>query len=286
MNLDKFKFTKKNDFKIKDFSTKNGDEFGEKSDAKIALQKNLMKMADLQDRLYSEQKEGLLVVIQAMDAAGKDGAIKHIFTIFNPAGVNVHAFKQPSQTELSHSYLWRAAMRLPERGKVAIFNRSYYEDVLVGRVHRLYESQTMPKRFFDRNVIERRYEEIKNFERYIYDNGTTILKLFLNISSDEQAKRFLERIDDESKNWKFSHADIKERGYWDKYMEAYEDAINNTATDYAPWYVIPSDKKWYARALISEIVVETMKEMNPNYPEMPSETLTELAECRKLILAE
>jgi len=285
LNLKPYRYTRDN-FHIADCDTEQGDEFGTKEESIQRLNDNLEKMAVYQDKLYSEGREGILIVIQAMDAAGKDGAIKHIFTIFNPAGVNVYSFKQPSQEELAHDYLWRAMKNLPERGRIAIFNRSYYEDVLVGKVHKLYENQKMPKRCENGDVIKRRYEEIRNFEKYIYNNGITVLKFFLNVSVQEQKERFLERIDDESKNWKFSHADIEERAYWDDYMKAYEEAINQTATQEVPWYVIPADKKWFAHCLISEIVCAAMKEIDPHYPELPQESKNTLLECRKAIMEE
>ena len=285
MNYDKYEF-KKEGFKIKGFTTKNGDEFGDKKEAMEHMEKNLQKMAEYQDKLYAEGREALLVIVQAMDAAGKDGTIKHIFTVFNPAGVNVYSYKTPTKEELAHDFLWRTIKNLPERGKIAIFNRSYYEDVLVGKVHKLYESQVMPERFFKGDVIKRRYEEINNFEKYINDNGIRVLKFFLNESKEEQKKRFLERIDDESKNWKFSQADITERGYWEDYMEAYESAINNTSTEYAPWYVIPADKKWYARTLISEIVCDALKEIDPKYPNLGDESKASLADCRRMLMEE
>ncbi len=272
------------DFSIKRSRTNSDDEFGDKEQAKARLQKNLVALADYQDKLYSEGKEGLLIVVQAMDAAGKDGVVKHVFTAFNPAGVNVYSFKQPNREELAHDYLWRVCKVLPERGKIAVFNRSYYEDVLIGRVHKLYANQNAPKRATKGKVIERRYEEIRNFERYVYDNGTTIVKIFLNLSEHEQERRFLSRIDDKSKNWKFSESDIEERGYWKEYMRAYEDAINATATDFAPWYVVPADDKWYARCLISEIVRDTLKKMNPKYPTLPEDSEKALSACRELLV--
>jgi PPK2 family polyphosphate:nucleotide phosphotransferase len=273
-------------FNLADCPTKAGKEFGKKEDAKLHLEENLQKMAAYQDKLYAEKREGLLIVMQAMDAAGKDSAIKHIFTILNPAGVNVTSFKEPSAEELAHDYLWRAIQHLPERGKISIFNRSYYEDVLVGKVHKLYEKQTMPERCLKGDVIGRRYTEIRNLETYLYQNGITILKFFLHLSPEEQARRFLKRIDDERKNWKFAPSDIRERAYWKEYMEAYQQAISHTATHHAPWYVIPADQKWYARCLISEIVCDTMKKMNPQYPELPEENRAALQACRAQILSQ
>lgn len=285
MNYDKYKVTK-GGFKIKNFDTGAGDEFGDKKDALVHMEKNLSKLAEYQDKLYAEGREALLVIVQAMDAAGKDGTIKHIFTVFNPAGVNVYSYKAPTKEELAHDYMWRTLKNLPERGKIAIFNRSYYEDVLVGKVHKLYESSVMPERFFKGDVIERRYEEISNFEKYFHNNGIRVLKFFLDESKEEQKKRFLDRIDDETKNWKFSEADITERGYWDDYMDAYEKCINNTSSEEAPWYVIPADKKWFARCLISEIVCDTLKDMNPKYPDLDKANKDALAGCRRLLLEE
>ncbi len=271
--------------KIKDFPTK--------PDSKINKEKiikktndNLLKMEAFQDKLYSEGKEGLVLIFQAMDAAGKDSTIKNVMRGLNPQGIDVHSFKVPNSEEAAHDFLWRAAKRFPERGKVAIFNRSYYEDVLVVKVHKMYLDAKMPNRCKQGDVIAKRYEDIKNFEKYEYRNGYRIIKFFLNVSKDEQRKRFLERIDLKIKNWKFSASDVKERAYWDDYMRAYESAINATAAKESPWYIIPADKKWYARYLVSEAIVEMFKKIAPQYPVLPQDALDRLQSDKEILLNE
>lgn len=247
---------------------------------------NLLKFDDYQSKLYAEGKEGIVLVFQAMDAAGKDSTIKNVMSGLNPQGIDVYSFKAPSSEEMSHSYLWRAIKNFPPRGKMAIFNRSYYEDVLVVKVHNLYKDYKMPDRCKRGDVITRRYDEIKEFENYEYQNGYRIIKFFLNVSKDEQKKRFLERIDLKIKNWKFSTADVRERGYWDEYMKAYEDCINATASKQSPWYVIPADKKWYMRYLVSEAMLNVFKKIAPQYPTLPKEEQERLQSDRKLLLSE
>lgn len=258
-------------------------------DKDLAVEKgkeNLLKIQDLQTRLYAENKEALLIIFQAMDAGGKDSLIKHVMSGVNPQGVDVHNFKQPTKNELSHDYLWRAVIDLPKRGKIGIFNRSYYEDVLVGKVHKLYETQNLPERCKKKDVIKQRYEQIRNFEKYLWQNGTRIVKIFLNISQEEQKKRFLKRIDNKNKNWKLSDSDIKERKHFEKYMNAYEDAVNATATFYAPWYVIPADQKWFARYTTSEIVLKILTDIDPHFPSFPQERIEMLSKCKEMLLSE
>lgn len=268
--------------KLKNFSTKPDDSVNkEKTIKKTAA--NLERMEAFQDRLYSEGKEGLVLIFQAMDAAGKDSTIKNVMSGLNPQGIDVFSFKQPSSEELAHSFMWRASKNFPPRGKMAIFNRSYYEDVLVVRVHKLYENYNIPDRCKHGDVIARRYDDIKSFEKYQYNNGYRIIKFFLNVSKEEQKKRFLERIDLQIKNWKFSSSDVKERTYWNEYMKAYEDAINATATKQSPWYVIPADKKWYTRYLVSEAIVDVFKKIAPQYPVL-SKTEQEKLQSNKLSL--
>ena len=201
-----------------------------------------------------------------MDTAGKDGAIKHVMSGLNPQSTHVHSFKQPSAEELNHDYLWRASGNLPERGQIGIFNRSYYEEVLIVRVHELIKNQQIPEEFITKNIWKDRFRQIREFERYLYENGTVIIKFFLHISKEEQKKRLLERIDEKSKNWKFSPGDIKEREFWKEYQDCYEDAVKETSSKYAPWFIIPSDKKWVTRLLVSEIIVKTMESLNLFYP--------------------
>ena len=249
-------------------------------------QRNLQRMGEFQDKLYSEGKEGLVIIFQAMDAAGKDSTIKHVMKGLNPQGIDVYSFKQPSVEEDAHGFLWRCANKFPARGKMAIFNRSYYEEVLVVRVHKLYENAKIPDRCKKGNLFERKFENIKNFEKYQYNNGYRIIKFFLNVSKEEQKKRFLERIDLKIKNWKFSASDVRERGYWDEYMHAYEDAINATASKHNPWYIIPADKKWYARYLVSQAVVDVFKKIAPQYPTLSEEAQKNLLKDKKILLNE
>lgn len=271
--------------KLKNFATKPDDSVNKEKIIK-KTNANLERMEVFQDRLYSEGREGLVLIFQAMDAAGKDSTIKNVMSGLNPQGIDVFSFKQPSLEELSHDFLWRASKNFPVRGKMAIFNRSYYEDVLVVRVHKLYENFKMPERCKHGDIIGKRYEDIKNFERYQYNNGYRILKFFLNVSKEEQKKRFLERIDLKIKNWKFSESDVKERAYWNEYMKAYEDAINATATKNSPWYVIPADKKWYTRYLVSEAIVDVFKKIAPQYPVLPQAAQDNLQKDKELLLNE
>jgi PPK2 family polyphosphate:nucleotide phosphotransferase len=284
MDFKKYTITGETKFSIKSFHTEDTGEFSEKKEVQGLSQENLKQMDDYQNKLYAEGKNGILVIFQAMDAAGKDGAIRHVFSGLNPQGVDVNNFKQPSAEELMHDYLWRTAINLPKLGKIAIFNRSYYEDVLIAKVHKLYEGYNLPDRCKTERAFEQRYTQIKNFEDYLWENGIMVIKFFLHISKDTQKKRFLERIDDKSKNWKFSESDILERKYWEDYQNAYEKAINETATEHSPWYVIPSDQKWYARYLISEIFVDHLKKLDPQYPKLSKEAAGELGESRKKLL--
>ena len=258
-----------------------------RAEVEVATEANTQLMADLQDKLYAEGREGVVVLIQAMDAAGKDSTVKHVMSGVNPQGVEVTSFKQPSSLELSHDYLWRAVLALPERGRIGIFNRSYYEDVLIVRVHELQKGYRMPKRCVDMGKDEffaRRYKQIANFEEYLWENGYRVIKIFLNESLEEQKKRFLDRIENPAKNWKFSAADLKERALWPVYMDAYEKAINATATKHAPWYAIPADQKWYARWLVSEAIVKTLQEIDPRYPELSDKQKVDLLECTRQLL--
>ncbi len=257
-----------------------------KDDAKELLEKNIQKMRELQDKLYASNKYSVLLIFQAMDAAGKDSTIKHVMSGLNPQGTQVFSFKQPSKEELDHGYLWRIFKSLPERGRIGIFNRSHYEEVLVVKVHNLLKYQQIPEELIDSNIWQKRYEQINAFEKYLYQNGTVILKFFLHISKEEQKERFLARIDDPTKNWKFSAADVKERKYWDDYQKAYQDAIKATSKKYAPWFVIPADKKWFARLLVSEIIVEALKKLNLEYPKLSEDQKKELIECRNILTAE
>ncbi len=255
-----------------------------KKDSVKLLKKNVERMRELQSKLYAQDKYSLLVIFQAMDAAGKDGTIKHVMSGLNPQGTQVFSFKQPSKEELDHGYLWRINKALPERGRIGIFNRSHYEEVLVVRVHDLVKYQKIPDRFNNKKIWKQRYEQINYFEKYLYENGIIIIKFFLHVSKEEQKKRFLKRIEDPSKNWKFSIGDIEERKYWNDYQKAYQEAISATSKRYAPWYVIPADKKWFMRLAVSEILVKEMKKLKPEYPKLQKEHLSELDEARKFLM--
>lgn len=246
--------------------------------------KNLEKIALLQEKLYADGREGLIIALQAMDAAGKDSTIKHVLSSVNPQGIDVHSFKSPSSSELSHDYLHRIALCLPPRGKIAVFNRSHYEDVLVVKVHKLYQHYQMPEVLKSDDIIEKRYRQIRHFEDYLYENALRMVKIFLHVSGDTQKERFLERMNRPEKNWKFSSGDIKERSYWDDYQKAYEDAISNTSDKHAPWYIVPADKKWYARYVISKIILHTLREIHPEYPALSPEEAAKIPSCRAMLM--
>ena len=286
MNIKKYCYRGEKKFQLKNYKTSDSGEFSSKEEAEAQLAINQEKMAELQDRLYAENKEALLIIFQAMDAAGKDSAIKHVMSGMNPQGVQVNNFKQPSSEELDHDYMWRAMRVLPARGDIGIFNRSYYEDVLVVKVRGLYKSQALPDRCKTDKLFPQRYRQINHFEKYLYQNGIRVIKIFLNVSKEEQKARFLERIDDPNKNWKFSESDIEERAYWEDYQKAYQEAIQETGTKDAPWYIVPADKKWYARLVISQIIVDTLEAIDPQYPELPAHKQELLQQCRERLLAE
>ena len=258
----------------------------DKPRAKEALAMGISVLAELQDMLYAQDRWTVLLIFQAMDAAGKDGVIKHVMSGVNPQGCEVYSFKAPSQEELDHDFMWRCTRRLPERGRIGIFNRSYYEETLVVRVHREFlQKQKLPPELVTKHIWEERFQDIRHIERYLTLNGVVIRKFFLHVSKKEQKKRFLERIEEPEKHWKFSANDIKEREYWDDYMEAYEDAIQNTATKYAPWYVVPADNKWFTRVVVAAAVIESLASLDLHYPEVTKEKLKELAVAKKALLA-
>jgi PPK2 family polyphosphate:nucleotide phosphotransferase len=288
MEIEKFLVRDGEKFRLKDHRTNETGDLVDKEKGKADLEKNVERLARLQDALYAEDKQALLVIFQAMDAAGKDGAIEHVLTGINPQGVSVASFKQPSDEELDHDYLWRCAKALPERGKIGIFNRSHYEEVLVVRVHDgILQAQHLPDEIKnDKDIWKKRFRQIRDFETHLVENGTRVIKFFLNVSKEEQKQRFLARIDEKEKNWKFSMGDAKERAKWDEYMQAYEEAIAATSTEAAPWYVIPADKKWFARLAVSEAILRTMESMAPKYPVVTEEHRRELLEARKVLEAE
>jgi PPK2 family polyphosphate:nucleotide phosphotransferase len=286
MDTDKFRARNGEKIKLSKIETDYSNKFESKDEAADLLKENIKKMAELQDKLYASGKYSLLIIFQAMDAAGKDSAIKHVMSGLNPQGTQVFSFKQPSTEELNHDYMWRTAKSLPERGSIGIFNRSYYEEVLIVRVHNLIKSQKIPAELLKKDIWENRFEQITNFEKYLYENGTRIIKFFLHVSKKEQAKRFLERIDDPAKNWKFSAGDLEERNYWDDYMKCYEEAIAATSTKLAPWNIIPADKKWFARLAISEVIIETIKSLDLKYPEVSEGQKNNLELCKTQLLNE
>lgn len=252
-----------------------------------ALEHGIEALAALQDKLYADDRWSLLIIFQAMDAAGKDGAIKHVMSGVNPQGCQVTSFKAPSSEELDHDYLWRCTKNLPERGRIGIFNRSYYEEVLVVRVHdKILQSQKLPNKLITKKIWKQRFEDIRNYEKYLQRNGTVVIKIFLHVSKQEQKKRFIERIDNPDKNWKFSAADARERGFWDVYQKAYENMIRNTSTKDSPWYVIPADNKSFARIAVASAIIHALDKMNLQYPQVSPEKIAELQEVKKALMAE
>ncbi|MBI5648784.1 MAG: polyphosphate kinase 2 family protein [Ignavibacteriae bacterium] len=273
--------------KLKDFDPDFTGHFTEKEEALGKLREDIEELATLQDVLYAQNTYAMLLIFQAMDAAGKDGTIKHVMSGVNPQGCQVYSFKAPSAEELDHDYLWRCMKALPERGRIGIFNRSYYEEVLVTRVHpEIIDRQQLPAEAKKGDVWKRRYEEINNIEEYLVRNGIVILKFFLNVSKKEQKKRFLERLQRPEKNWKFSINDAKERQHWDAYMDAYEAMLNATSTKHAPWYVIPADHKWFTRAAVADIIVRRLRDLDLSYPEVDELHRAELRKAEEMLLAE
>lgn len=271
---------------LKDFDPNHKPAGLEKDSAGELLEEGIQTLAELQDKLYAQNTHSLLIVLQALDAAGKDSAIKHVMTGLNPQGCEVHSFKAPSEEELGHDYLWRNIKVLPARGRIGIFNRSYYEEVLVVRVHpEVLDRQRLPHTHKDPGIWKRRFEEINKFEKYLVQNGTEIVKIFLNVSKEEQKRRFLERIERQEKNWKFELADLVERRSWKAYQDAYEEMLSHTSTDLAPWYVIPADRKWFTRLAVAEVVVSKLKGMNPRYPTVGPKQRRKLLEARKVLLS-
>jgi len=273
-------------FRLKDFDPGETLEFTseDKPRAKEALATGISLLAELQDRLYAQDRWAVLLIFQAMDAAGKDGAIKHVMSGVNPQGCQVFSFKSPTNEDLDHDFLWRCLKNLPERGRIGIFNRSYYEETLVVRVHRDFlEKEKLPPELVTKEIWKERFHDIRSFERYLTRNGVCILKFFLNVSKKEQKKRFLERIEEPEKNWKFSANDAKEREYWDDYMKAYEDTIRNTATKEAPWYVVPADNKWFTRVVVGAAVIEALDDLDLEYPKVSDSKLKELEEAKKAL---
>lgn len=288
MDVKKFLVPEGKKLNLKNHQTDFTGDFTDKKEAAEHLTTNIERLSKLQDTLYAQNTHAILLVFQAMDAAGKDSAIKHVMSGVNPQGCEVTSFKQPSHEELDHDYLWRAMKALPARGKIGIFNRSYYEEVLVVRVHpQILQNQQLPEKIkSDKNIWKNRYRQIRNFEDYLTENGTVILKFFLNVSKDEQKKRFLKRINEPEKNWKFAAGDVKERAFWDDYMKAYSDAIEATSTKNAPWHIVPADNKWFTRAAVSEIICQKLESLDLKYPEFVASHKQELLEAKKILESE
>jgi PPK2 family polyphosphate:nucleotide phosphotransferase len=279
-----FRVTKGKDFCLKDVDPDDTLDFTKeehKPAAKEALALGVAALADLQDKLYAQDRWAVLLIFQAMDAAGKDGAIKHVMSGLNPQGCQVYSFKSPAAEDLDHDYLWRCMKCLPNRGHIGIFNRSYYEEVLVVRVHpEFLAKQKLPPELVGKNIWDDRFEDIRNFEQYLTRNGVVVRKFFLHVSKKEQKRRFLERIDDPLKNWKFSSNDANERDFWNDYMEAYEEMIQETATKHAPWYVVPADNKWFTRVVVAAAVIEALADLDLTYPQVGQDKLKELATAK------
>ena len=274
-------------FRLKDFDP--AETLGLKSEAKPRAQEALAvgvrALAELQDKLYAQDKWAVLLVFQAMDAAGKDGAIKHVMSGVNPQGCDVHSFKAPSAEDLDHDYLWRCMKVLPNRGHIGIFNRSYYEETLVVRVHpEFLGQQKLPPELVTKKIWKQRFKDIRNFEQYLANNGIAVVKFFLNVSKKEQKRRFLERLEEPEKNWKFSSADLHERAYWDEYQQTYEDMIRNTATKHAPWYVVPADNKWFTRCVVAAAVIEALDRLDLDYPKVAPAKQKELLAAKAALL--
>jgi PPK2 family polyphosphate:nucleotide phosphotransferase len=283
-----YRVTKGKKFRLKDVDPGDTQDFTDedKPRSKEALQAGVEALAELQDVLYAQDRWSVLLIFQAMDAAGKDGTIKHVMSGVNPQGCQVASFKGPTSTDLDHDYMWRCLKELPERGRIGIFNRSYYEETLAVRVHpEFLAAQKLPQELVTKKIWDERFEDIRAFERYLHRNGTIVLKFFLHVSKDEQKKRFLERLEQPEKNWKFSASDAKSRGFWDDYMKAYEETIRETATDHAPWYVVPADNKWFTRVVVAAAVIDALDSLNLHYPKVSAAQKKDLAEARKLLLA-
>ncbi|HEY2349639.1 MAG TPA: polyphosphate kinase 2 family protein [Puia sp.] len=288
---DKFKVGSKKEIKLKDWPTDDDDKPVSKEEGEIQLKADILKLSDIQERLYASNRYSVLIVIQAMDAAGKDSVVKHVMSGLNPQGVTVTPFKTPTHQELEHDYLWRHYIALPARGMVGIFNRSHYENVLVTRVHPEYIlNENLPDiksvKDIDKAFWEKRFRQINHFERILVDNGTVILKFFLHVSKKEQKKRFLERINDPSKNWKFSAADLKESGLWKEYRKAYEDLLENTSNLLSPWFIVPADDKWFTRFVIANIIVNELSRLDLNYPQLSEQQKKDLEKSKKLLTGE
>ena len=279
-----FRVTDGKQFRLKDWDPDDTRGLKSREKAQEALTQGIARLSEDQDKLYAQDRWALLLIFQAMDAAGKDSTIKHVMSGVNPQGCHVSSFKAPSAEELDHDFMWRATRRLPERGQIGIFNRSYYEEVLAVRIHpEILAKQRLPEKLVTKDIWKERYEGINAFERYLTCNGTVIRKFFLHVSKEEQKQRFLERLAEPEKNWKFSLQDVIEREHWDAYMQAYEDMIRNTSTEAAPWYVVPADHKWFTRVVVAEVIADTLESLNLTYPKLDAEKKKELEAARRLL---
>jgi PPK2 family polyphosphate:nucleotide phosphotransferase len=282
LDIDKFRVKPGTTIKLRRHDPADTGPFRKGKDAQQRLEKGVERLFELQELLYAQDRWSVLIVFQAIDAAGKDSAIKHVMSGLNPQGTQVYSFKVPSSEELDHDFMWRTMKALPERGRIGVFNRSYYEEVLVVRVHpEILEHQRLPQTLVTKQIWQERFEDINAIERYLSRNGTVIRKFFLHVSKNEQRKRFLERLNDPGKNWKFSLADLAERDRWSDYMRAYEEALSATSTRHAPWYVVPADNKWFTRLVIADIIVDTLEGLNLKYPALTPQQKRELAEARR-----
>ena len=283
IDIDRYRVKENEKVNLKKFPTKRDVDM-DKGEVKNAFFPEVIEQLKVyQEKLYAQNTYGLIIVLQAMDAAGKDGTVNHVFANLDPGGVSVASFKQPTTEEKDHDYMWRINKALPRRGNIGIFNRSHYEDVVVTRVHDLIENDKIPKDLVDKNIWETRYRQIRDWERYLAENGFHIIKIFLHVSKDEQRDRLAERILNKKKNWKFSIADINERRFWDRYQDLYSEMIEETSTEKAPWYIVPADNKWFTRYVVSQIVLKAMKDIAPKFPEMSKEIKDQLEEFKKLI---
>jgi len=282
-----FRVTDGAEFRLKDFDPAETLGLKSKEHAQETLESGVARLCDLQDKLFAQDRWAILVVLQAMDAAGKDSLIKHVMSGLNPQGCSVSSFKEPSTEELNHDYLWRATRALPERGKIGIFNRSYYEEALVVRVHpEILSRERLPAELVSGKIWRERFEDIRAYERYLDRNGIVTMKFFLNVSKKEQKKRFLERLDEPEKNWKFSATDVMEREHWGEYMDAYEEMIQNTSTERAPWYVVPADHKWFTRVVVAEALVHALDKLNLSYPQVDKKKRSDLKKARAVLMRE
>ena len=283
IDIDRYRVKENEKVNLKKFTTKRDVDIDKEEVKSTFFPEVIEQLKVYQEKLYAQNTYGLIIVLQAMDAAGKDGTVNHVFANLDPGGVSVASFKQPTTEEKDHDYMWRINKALPPRGNIGIFNRSHYEDVVVTRVHDLIENDKIPKDLVNKNIWKTRYRQIRDWERYLAENGFHIIKIFLHVSKDEQRDRLAERILNKKKNWKFSIADINERRFWDKYQDLYSEMIEETSTEKAPWYIVPADNKWFTRYVVSQIVLKAMKDIAPKFPEMSKEIKEQLEEFKKLI---